>query len=931
MPKAVGRDPSLASITGTEACSGIGSAPLCRWAIVALLLTASRLVMAADPILEQIEVLPDPKGSLVRIELNTPVQLISHTPQRNGDLLQIQIQPILIRDDAELNELLEEGRARSTLAARSRVGLFARQTLLWSPSAAVPLVEVTYDGGGLQLIEPPALPAIPGRDLPQDFVRRPAKVVGTAEILLRFNRTVFYEVQRDPNPRFLRVVVLGAPAGEVTLPPTEEIPQEGVPGTDDTGVPRTREAPAPGVEQPPPPPEEGAALPAPAPAAAGTYVVNLASSVEPFTSAEMQGIDVPADRRLYTTTFEKDGKTWQRLRLGFFADAESAREALNALRSAYPEAWVAQASDAERRAAGAAAPAPEPAPMEPAPAAEVGAVVTGPPPTGGAASAVEQARQALIDKDYDTAIGLLSRELEDPNTRFRLEAQELLGVARERKGQLALAKAEYERYLELNPDGENAARVQQRLDGLITADQALREKLRLSKQEQVSAAPGAPAAAETEIYGGFSQFYRRENQFLEGQGTDPVQSGLQNDLDLNARRRGENVDLQGRFSGGYLYDFLDNGPEPETRISTLFVDAQDKERNLQARLGRQSSTTGGVLGRFDGGLLGVRLSDWARLNFVGGCPVESSVNRAIHCEKAFYGANIDLGTFWDAVDFNVFAIEQDFDDILDRRSVGAEMRYFKPDYSVFTLVDYDISYDELNTFLLLANYVFQNQATVNLIVDHRTTPLLTTANSLQGQLVDSLDALREFYTEDQIRDLAEDRTAISDAVTLGGSYPLNERFLVNGDLTLTSISGTDGSIGLNGAPDVASTSRTGVEKIYSLQLIGSSLFKPGDTSIAGVRFSDLEESDTASFLLNTRYPVTDRLRVNPLLQFDHTSSDDGSEDWVVEPQLLVNYRVMDRMQIEFETGAQWALLGDPVSDSVEFLDYFASIGYRYDF
>jgi hypothetical protein len=896
-------------------------------------MAVSRLVMAADPILEQIEVLPDPKGSMVRIELNTPVRLISHTPQRNGDLLQIQIQPILIRDDAELSELVEEGRARSTLAARSRVGLFARQTLLWSPSAAVPLVEVTYDGGGLQLIEPPAPPAIPGRDLPQDFVRRPAKVVGTAEILMRFNRTVFYEVQRDPNPRFLRVIVLGAPAGEVTLPPTEEIPQEGVPGTDDTGVPRSEEAPAPGLEQPapPPPPEEGAALPATVPAATGEYVVNLASSVEPFTTAEMQGIDVPPDRRLYTTTFEQDGRTWHRLRLGFFADAQSAREALTALRSAYPEAWVAQASEAERRVGGGAALAAEAARIEPAPAAEAGAVVSAPAPTGGAASAVEQARQALIDKDYDTAIGLLSKELEDPNTRFRLEAQELLGVARERKGQLALAKAEYERYLELNPKGDDSDRVRQRLDGLITSEEALREKLRLSKQEQVSAAPGARAAAETEVYGGFSQFYRRENQYLEGQGTDPVQSGLQNDLDLNARRRGENLDLQGRFSGGYLYDFLDNGPEPETRVSTLFLDAQDKERNLQARLGRQSSTTGGVLGRFDGGLLGVRLSDWARLNLVGGCPVESSVNRAIHCEKAFYGANVDLGTFWDAVDFNVFAIEQDFDDILDRRSVGAEMRYFKPDYSVFTLVDYDISYDELNTFLLLANYVFQNQATVNLIVDHRTTPLLTTANSLQGQLVDSLDALREFYTEDQIRDLAEDRTAISDAVTLGGSYPLNERFLVNGDVTLTSISGTDASIGLNGAPDVASTSRTGVEKIYSMQLIGSSLFKPGDTTIAGVRFSDLEESDTASFLLNTRYPVTDRLRVNPLLQFDHTSSDDGSEDWMVEPQLLVNYRIMDRMQIEFETGAQWALLGDPVSDSVEFLDYFASIGYRYDF
>jgi hypothetical protein len=106
---------------------------------------------------------------------------------------------------------------------------------------------------------------------------------------------------------------------------------------------------------------------------------------------------------------------------------------------------------------------------------------------------------------------------------------------------------------------------------LITADETLREKLRLSKQEKISAEPGAGVAAETEIFGGISQFYRRENQYLEDQGTDPVQSALQNDLDLNVRHRGEMADLQARFSGGYLYDFLENGPDPETRVSTLFV------------------------------------------------------------------------------------------------------------------------------------------------------------------------------------------------------------------------------------------------------------------------------------------------------------------------------------------------------------------------
>jgi hypothetical protein len=909
--------------------------------LVLLAVLLPTAAFGADPVLEQVQTVVDPKGTAVRIELNTPVRLISHTPQRNGDLLHLQVQPILITGDTELRDADRNAVNRSSLTDRSRIGVLGRQTLLWSPTAAVPLVEVTYEGTGLQLVEPPSPPAIPGRPSQLDFVRRPAILVGSAEILLRFNRNVFYEVQREADPRFLRVIVLGAAAGEVTLPPTEDVPGEGMPGSDGTDVPRT------GTQAPGSPeaaPSDGSVAPSTGmPAASAStdagneFVVNLASGTKPFADSAINAVQAAPGTRAYVAPFEKDGKTWYRLRIGFFADAASAQAARDALRGTYPQAWVARATEAERQGAAAegagvaaAAEAAEGVPPQQAESAGPPAVAIAAPASS--SEAIEQARQALIDKDYDTAIGLLTRELEDPNTPYRLEALELSGVARERKDQLALAKADYERYLELNPKGEGADRVKQRLDALVTADENLREKLRLSKQEKIGGGETqAQAAPETEVFGGIAQIYRRENQFIEDLGTDPVQSSLENDLDLNVRRRGEKADLQARFSGGYLYDFLHNGPDPETRISTMFFDAQDKERKYQARIGRQSSTTGGVLGRFDGGLLGARLTDWARLNFVSGCPVESSVNRAIHCEKAFYGVNADIGTFWEALSFNVYGIEQQFDSTIDRRAVGAEMRYFKPNYSLFTLLDYDVSYGELNTFLMLGNYIFENQATVNFIVDHRTSPILTTTNALQAQLVDSLGALDEFYSDDQIRNLAEDRTAISDAVTVGGSYPLGDRFLINGDMTLTSISGTEASIGLNGAPDVASTSRTGIEKIYGLQLIGSNLFKNGDTSIAGVRFSDLEDSDTASFLFNVRYPVTDLLRISPLLQFSHTSSDDETEDWTVQPGLQMNYRVKERMQLEFETGAEWSLLGNPGADSTEFHDYFASLGYRYDF
>jgi len=75
----------------------------------------------------------------------------------------------------------------------------------------------------------------------------------------------------------------------------------------------------------------------------------------------------------------------------------------------------------------------------------------------------------MAKKDYSHAIALYTKILAYPNHPYRQDAQEYLGLARERNGQLAQAKAEYEAYLKLYPKGEGADRVRQRLTGLITA------------------------------------------------------------------------------------------------------------------------------------------------------------------------------------------------------------------------------------------------------------------------------------------------------------------------------------------------------------------------------------------------------------------------------------------------------------------------------
>jgi hypothetical protein len=80
-----------------------------------------------------------------------------------------------------------------------------------------------------------------------------------------------------------------------------------------------------------------------------------------------------------------------------------------------------------------------------------------------------QAKDAFRHKDYATAIPLLTQLTQQPEFPQRADAQEMLALARERSGQVAHAKAEYEDYLQRYPAGDGATRVRKRLQALAWA------------------------------------------------------------------------------------------------------------------------------------------------------------------------------------------------------------------------------------------------------------------------------------------------------------------------------------------------------------------------------------------------------------------------------------------------------------------------------
>ncbi|MEW8500163.1 MAG: hypothetical protein AB2699_16795, partial [Candidatus Thiodiazotropha taylori] len=312
------------------------------------------------------------------------------------------------------------------------------------------------------------------------------------------------------------------------------------------------------------------------------YVLNLGVQSEPVDYEEMPPVPIGENQLLYSTKGEIEGSPIYRLRLGFFRTKQDAKRQLEAVRSFYPDAWIDTADIVERRQAffeRGLEPGLDGQYMEEPELANVDPRIT---------KMMDMIRRTITAGDYAQAGRLWEALLEEPDNIYTQEALELLGLSRERNGQIAHAKGEYRLYLEKYPEGEDAERVMQRLLGLETAPQRPKETLRKRPK------PGEPGSEEEEeraiwdVYGSFSQNYRRDkidSPFVEDE--DSIsRSEIESFVDFNARRRSEDYDMRMKVTGSYIYDLLDDG-ENDTTLSDAYIDVEHLDSRTSAKFGRQ--------------------------------------------------------------------------------------------------------------------------------------------------------------------------------------------------------------------------------------------------------------------------------------------------------------------------------------------------------
>jgi hypothetical protein len=222
----------------------------------------------------------------------------------------------------------------------------------------------------------------------------------------------------------------------------------------------------------------------------------------------------------------------------------------------------------------------------------------------------------------------------------------------------------------------------------------------------------------------------------------------------------------------------------------------------------------------------------------------------------------------------------------------------------------------------LAAWRLSTRTTVSGLVDVRLSPVLTTRNALIGQAATTIEDLLLVWTEEEIRQLAADRTARSMTVTLGLAQALGERFQINADLTMTEIEGTVASGGVAAVPG------TGQQTILTTSLVGTGLFSTGDVNVVNLRQGKGDDYRTTYLSWDGRFPIGRRLRLNPRLRLAAREGLlDGMRRETARLALRLLFNTRNHYRFELELGAERSTRSGAGSTS-KTSGYYLDLGYR---
>jgi len=527
---------------------------------------------------------------------------------------------------------------------------------------------------------------------------------------------------------------------------------------------------------------------------------------------------------------------------------------------------------------------------------------------------LQLANQAMLDLKYLKAIGLYTKIVNLASNPYKQSALENLGLVRERNNQPAHAKAEYQLYLELYPTGEDSIRVKRRLKKLIEQQGGIGL---WSKKTQTS-------EGKWKQYGNLYQFYYRNMIDVGTAGPINDESLLSTNINYTVKTTGKPLSMEFNFAATHVYNTDDYDSNIE-RITSMYFDMTSDNRLFDIKLGRQKNKTTSIFNRYDGIDVGYVISENYKLKLVYGYPVE--FNEIDNSEdNKFY--SMGLGLLPDNNSWNtyIYYLEQKSDNVLDRQEVAIDTKYQNNYTSFYSVLDYSLQFETLNFFLATLNQRYQDDSSLNVIANYRKSPFLTATNALQGQVgVSSLEDLLSTLTKDEVEQLSLDRTALYKSLSAYYTRYLDSDLQITSDVTLSNMSGTVASAGVEAIQD------TGNEYSYSIGFIRNSLFRKNDINIINLRYSQLSTSDIYILSLSSKFRKNRAWQINPRLRYDARDYDDGHSSIAIMPSIRLKHKLNKSWLFEMDLTYEDKKIKRPGSVTTNDKDKLFYAGYIYTF
>ncbi len=523
------------------------------------------------------------------------------------------------------------------------------------------------------------------------------------------------------------------------------------------------------------------------------------------------------------------------------------------------------------------------------------------PPSDKLDNLIDAALGAMENRDYNRAIFFLMQLLQFPAHKHSQLAKELVGVARERRGDLDRAALEYHEYLRLYPNGEDAERVKQRLAAV--------ELNQRSPSAPVTAIIGEPSAElkppprHIDTYGYFSQRYY---QTL----TDhPVTNILDNSATITSFLNVTSSYNDNLYDGRAFLNVSDVRTVQGTGVNrptvqTLYLDLTDKDNKRNYLLGRQAYNTAGIYGRYDGGSVSIEAAPKTQLNLTLGKPLDYAYPH-YPSNRYFYRTLVNIGLPTDAWSVDGYYLDQKADSMIDRRAVGADLRWSGSDSALFSSLDYDIYFHKLNVFTLYGDWRRNDPTHYSINYSLKQYPSLASSNALKDE-DPSLDNNNfssfstfiglPWVTNKIIREKALGVSSFTRSLTLSAIHTVDANNSINADISVYSTD-VKHSVPLVGpppelnpdpslppvtcenSPDYCTVAQPkfGPEYSYSLSWMANNYFTDRDSHSWGVRANNGGDFVTQALWLRSRLPYGEKWFVSPRVQLEraHDVLSDG--------------------------------------------------------